>query len=335
MVDGRLFEYSWNMGDGSAVRHGDVVTHSYDRAGAQPYEVTLTVIDEDNDRVTLMVANISVLNPAPQIAPVSPITVKAGGKGDTKVEATDGTTSSSQLVYTLDPNAPEWVTLDGNTLRVEPGKGVTGATYMIAVTVTDELGAFSTAQVPVVVTKEDVESGITMGTLLGIMLVFLLIAIAVAVILSTRMGVGGGRPAKDKGIPARDKDYEDLYGDEPRRRKVRAVAKVASEQVEVAPPMEEAPPMPVPSVPDYAAAAEAAGYAVTEEEPETEPPLPSWMSSTKAEEVHLEEKVVEPPPATPPEWRAPAEPSPDQPYKFRRPPDGQQPAFKGAGRPRQ
>jgi hypothetical protein len=171
-----------------------------------------------------------------------------------------------------------------------------------------------------------------MGTLMGVMALFLVVAIVVAVIVSTRMGTGG-RPSKD--APAKEKEYDDLYGDEPRRRKVRPVAKVDIDKVEVTPSTEEVPSTGVPEAPGYAAAAAAAGYAVTEEEPEAEPPLPSWMSQTKADEVHLEEKVVEPPPATPPEWKAPSEPAPDQPYKFRRPTDGQQVTYKGVGRPKQ
>ncbi|UCC93524.1 MAG: PKD domain-containing protein, partial [Thermoplasmata archaeon] len=333
LVEDRLFDYTWSMGDGSAVRRGDTVTHSYAKAAATPYEVMLTVIDEDNDRVTVMVANISVLNPAPDISPVSPITVKAGKEGQTTVEAFDGTTAPGQLAFTLDPIAPEWASLTGNTLKVAPGKGVKGATYMIAVTVTDELGAATTTQVPVVVTQDEVESGIGMGTLLGVMALFLVLAVVLAVIITTRMG--GGTRASEKGIPPSEKEYDDLYGEEPRRRKVRAVAKVDSEHVEVEHPAETPEPASVAAVPDYKAAAAAAGYTVEEEEgPEDEPPLPSWMSSTKAEEVHLEEKVVDAPPATPPEWAAPSQPAEEQAYKFRRPPEGDQPLYKGVGRPR-
>jgi PKD repeat protein len=335
LLNARVFEFSWNLGDGSVVRHGDTVTHAYDRASNLPYEVTLVVIDEDNDRITVMVANISVLNPAPTIGSITPITVKAGGNGETKVEATDGTTPSAELTFTLDPNAPDWATMDGDSLKVSPGKGVAGATYMIAVTVTDGLGASSTAQIPVVVTKEEVDSGLGSGMLIGLMVVFMLVAIVVAVLVSTRMGagVGGGGSAKD--IPPREKEYDSLYGKEPSRRKVRPVAKVASEQVEVEPSVAETPSSSVPEVPDYATAAAAAGYSVVEEEPEAEPPLPSWMASTKVEEVHLEEKVVEPPPATPPEWQTSKEPAPAQPYKFSQPPSGKKVAFKGTGRPRQ
>jgi len=327
-----VVEFSWDLGDDSIVKKGDTITHSYDRAAAQPYEVWLTVIDEDNDRVTVMVANISVLNPPPVIEPVTPIDVKAGGKGETTVDASDGTTPKGELVYHLDPYAPDWVTLVGNILKAEPGKGVDGHTYLITVTVVDGLGASSQTQVPVVVVSEDVESGIGWGTLLITLVVFLLVAIVVAVLLSTRM-----RPKATKDIPPKDKDYDDLYGEEPRRRKVRPVAKVDSERIDLGVPSEVPSVAVEPPAPDYGAAAAVPEYAIPatpEPEPEAEPPLPSWMTPTKTEEVQLEEKVVEAPPATPSEWQAPSEPSADQPYKFRKPPPGQKPVFKGAGKPK-
>jgi len=331
LLASRMIEFSWDMGDGSFVRKGDTVTHVYDRAGAEPYQVTLTVIDEDNDRVTVMVANITVLNPSPVIMPVSPITVKAGGKGETTVEASDGTTPVAELVFELDPNAPDWVSLTGNTLRVEPGENVPGATYMIVVMVTDGLGVSSSTQVPVVVTTDAVESGVGWGSILGLMVVFLLIAIVVAVLVSTRMRPPGGAKKEPS---SKGTDYENLYGEEPRR-KVRAVAKVDTERVDVT---TEEPP-----VPDYvtsAAAASAAAYPTpSTPEPEPEPvvdaPLPSWMSSTKVEEVHLEERSVDPPPAIPPEWQATPDDPADQPYQFKKPPEGQKQTFKGAGGPKQ
>jgi hypothetical protein len=331
LAAGRLFDFSWAMGDGSTVLRGAKVEFAYPRAAARPYEVWLTVVDEDNDEVTVMVANITVLNPAPTISPVPPIEVRAGGKGETQVVASDATTSTEQLVFTLDPNAPEWVTLTGSTLRAEPGKGVDGATYLVTVTVADGLGASSSVQAAVVVTGETVESGVSMGTVLGLMLVFLLVAIVVAVLVATRMRPGARAP-KDR--PEKDSEYDKLYGEEPRRRRVRAVAKVESERVDVAPPVEEPEPAAVPPPPDYVAAAAAAGFEVEEDEPEGEPPLPSWMSSTRAQEVHLEERTVDAPPPTPPDWEGDRAPAQAPSYRFKRPPPDQEQAFRGAGRPR-
>lgn len=332
LVADRLFDFSWAMGDGSTVLRGEKVEFAYPRAAASPYEVWLTVVDEDNDEVTLMVANITVLNAAPTISPVPPIEVKAGGKGETQVVASDATTPTEQLVFTLDPNAPEWVTLVGNTLRAEPGKGVDGATYLVSVTVADGLGASSNVQAAVVVTGETADSGVSMSTVLGLMLLFLLIAIVVAVLVSTRMRPGGGAP---KERPGKDSEYDKLYGEEPKRRRVRAVAKVESERVDVATPVEEPAPAGVPPPPpDYVAAAAAAGFEVEEDEPEGEPPLPSWMASTKAQEVHLEERIVDAPPPTPPDWEADRAPAEGSPYRFKRPPPDQEQAYKGTGRPR-
>ncbi|MCK5415442.1 MAG: PKD domain-containing protein, partial [Thermoplasmata archaeon] len=275
----RMMEFSWDLGDGSIVKKGDSITHSYDRAAAQPYEVWLTVIDEDNDRVTVMAANISVLNPPPVIEPVTPIDVKAGKKGQTTIEALDGTTPQGELVYHLDPYAPDWVTLDDNILKAEPGKGVDGRTYLVTVTVVDGLGASSQTQIPVVVVSEEVEPGIGWGDLLGLLAVFLIVAIVVAVLVSTRM-----RPGATKDIPPKDKDYDDLYGEEPRRRKVRPVAKVASERIDLGVPSEEPSVAVEPPAPDYGAPAAVPEYAIPaapEPEPEAEPPLPSWMTPTK------------------------------------------------------
>ncbi len=331
LIASRLFDYSWAMGDGSTVLHGESVSFAYMRARELPYEVWLTVVDEDNDKVIVMVANITVLNPSPSISPVPPIVVKAGGKGETKVTASDATTPSDQLVFTLDPNAPDWVSMTGNTLFAEPGKGVDGATYMITVTVADGLGASSHAQVAVVVTAEAAESGVGMTSILGLMVVFLLVAIVVAVLVSTRMRPSAGVPKEE--APKGD-EYQKLYGEEPRRKKVRAVAPVESERVDVSAAYEPPSQPEVRPTPDYVAAAAAAGFEVEEDEPEGEPPLPSWMVSTKAEEVRLEERRVEAPPPPPPEWGAVPKPKVDSQYRYKRPPPGHETAYKGTGRPR-
>ncbi|NIP33356.1 MAG: hypothetical protein GWN18_00380, partial [Thermoplasmata archaeon] len=249
-----------------------------------------------------------------------------------KVEASDATTPEGDLVFTLGAGAPDWVTLDGNTLKAKPGKGVDAATYLVSVTVTDVLGEVSTAQVAVVVTAEAAESGVSMSTVLGLMVLFLLIAIVVAVLVSTRMRPAGPRKEEK---PSKGSEYDALYGgEEPRRRKVRPVAKVESEQVAVDYSSQPEAPPATPPTPDYVAAAAAAGFEVEEPDAEAEPPLPSWMSPGKAEEVHLEERTVAPPPATPPDWGTGPPPTTERRYGYRGPQQGDEPRFKGAGRPR-
>jgi hypothetical protein len=171
-----------------------------------------------------------------------------------------------------------------------------------------------------------------MTSVLGLMLLAIVIAVVLAVLIVGRMRPPGGAARKEE----RETDeYAKLYGEEPVRRKVRAVAKVDSEKVDVEPPVGDVPPTTVTPAPDYVAAAAAAGFEVEEPEETSEPPLPSWMSATKAGEVQLEEKAVEPPPATPPEWSAP--PAPEQAartYGYRKPEGDKQMAYKGAGRPK-
>ncbi len=334
LMASRLIEYSWDMGDGSAVLKGDTVSHAYSKAAFLPYTVQLTVVDEDNDRVTLMVANITVLNTSPQVSPIPPITVKAGGNGETTVTASDGTTPTAELVIELDPSAPDWLTLTGNKLRAEPGKGVEGATYLATVTVTDGLGASTSTQVAVVVTSEAGESGISMGTLLGVMVLFLIIAIVVAVLVSTRLRPPGGA-AREK--PSKGKEYEDLYGDEPPRRRVRAVAKVDTEKVDVATESPEALDFEAATSASLAAstaAADAQGAPSATGPPDGEPPLPSWMSSTKADEVQLDEKEVSRPPSAPEEWQSSGDDGSVQTYAYRKPTEGQTQSYKGAGGPK-
>lgn len=66
----------------------------------------------------------------------------------------------------------------------------------------------------------------------------------------------------------------------------------------------------------------------------SEPPLPSWMSSTKAEEVHLEEREVHRPPSVPEEWQSSSDDGSVQTYAYRKPTDGQGQSYKGAGGPK-
>ncbi|NIP33355.1 MAG: hypothetical protein GWN18_00375, partial [Thermoplasmata archaeon] len=56
LVEGRLIEYSWSLGDGITVLKGASVSFAYVRAAAAPYEVWLTVVDEDGDEVVVMAA---------------------------------------------------------------------------------------------------------------------------------------------------------------------------------------------------------------------------------------------------------------------------------------
>jgi PKD repeat protein len=336
LIADRNLEFTWNMGDGSPVRREGHTTHVYTKAALQSYEVWLTVIDEDDDRVEIMVANITVVNPAPEISPVEAITVKAGGKGETTIVAQDGTTPSSELTFTLGPNAPDWASLQGSKLSVAPGKGVDGATYMISVTVADELGAETTAQVPVVVTTEVEASGVSWSLFVGTLILGLLAILVLAILISLRMGAARG-PPKEKA--AEEGSYEDLYGDKKRRR-VRPVAKMEAEKVDVdygagAPeetldiPTPDLTPTPVPSP----------GATVPAKD-DAAPPLPSWMTPSEPKpeeegEFELEIKTVEAPPAIPSDWEMDPEPEPEDPYKFRRGPAGQKMGFKGAGKPRQ
>lgn len=334
LLDARNVECTWDMGDGSPVRRGLQVTHAYPRASAAPYEVWLTVVDEDDDRITIMVANVTVINPPPDISPVDPITVKAGGTGETDVDAQDATTTADKLVFQLGANAPDWVSMSGNRLKASPGKGIPAATYLVTVRVSDELGASSSTQVPVVVTaSEEATEGVGFGSVLSIALVLMLVAVVLAVIISTRLMPPGGRAEREE---APKGEYEALYG-EPKRRKARAVAKVEPGKVDVdygaeatagpAPSTYSAPPAP-----DL-------GVDGKYEEPQVASPLPSWMTSSgdatpTPGEVHLQERAVEPPPPAPSEWAASAEGPPGQSFKYRKPTQEEGARFKGAGRPR-
>lgn len=333
LVAGRVITFTWEFGDGTWA-NGAEVTHIYQRASDTPFTVELTVVDEDNDQTGPMTLYITVINLPPIISPPDPIIVKSGSRGETTIEAEDVTSVDEGLTYVLAGNAPDWASMEGNTLVVKPKDDIDPATYIITVRVIDVLGAESHTQVPVVITSEGTASGISWGQFFGILIPLLIIVLVVAVLISRRMGPSSKGPSKDDA--GGGSEYENLYG-EPTR-KVRAVSRVDTGKVDVEieptqeidpyyPPPVESPSV-VPEPPDY-------GTQPVAEEDAT--PMPSWMAPSEpvvAEEVQLPEREVEAPPASPPEWDRPEDASSDHPYKFRgaKPEEGAK--YRGAGPPK-
>lgn len=70
-ADGSVVSYAWNMGDGSAVKYGAIVQHSYSKVGT--FQATLTVTD---DKGATGIANYTV-TVADTIAPTAPSNLRA------------------------------------------------------------------------------------------------------------------------------------------------------------------------------------------------------------------------------------------------------------------
>jgi len=335
LLEGRVISYTWEFGDGTWA-NGAEVTHVYQKASDTPFTVMLTVIDEDNDQTGPLARNITVTNPPPIISPPDPIIVKSGSRGETTISAEDVTSADEELTYQLATNSPDWASMEGNKLVVEPGDDIDPATYMITVLVIDILGAESQTQVPVVIISEETVSGISWGQFLGVMIPLLIAVLVMAVIISGRRPPSSKDKTKD--AASGGSEYENLYG-EPTKRKVRPVAKVATEKVnvDIEPTKQIDPYYPPPDV-DSTEVPEPPSYAV-EPVDEDPTPKPSWMSPSEsepqsAEEVRLSEREVEAPPAAPPEWDRSGEPSSEHPYKFRGGKDDEGVKYRGAGPPK-
>jgi PKD repeat protein len=324
-IGGQIMDFSWQFGDGST-GNGPVVTHVYQRARALPYTVTLTVTDGDTDQAAPLSMNITVTNVPPVILPVEPIIVKRGGTKETQVSAEDATSLPGELDYLLGANAPDWATLDGNSLVVNPGQKVQPGTYLVPVRVVDVLGAESQVEVPVLVTAEEAVAGVTWGSFLMVLLPLLLLFLILAVMIAMRM-----RPPVEVPPPPRDapsSDYDSLF--EKPGKKAKPVAKVESERIDLDMADGDEPATTVAPEPAY-------HMAKPEPEPEETPPLPSWMSPTEAkptDEVQYEEREMKAPPEAPPEWQAPKEATPESSYKFRHPHPEKPVRYRGSGPPR-
>jgi PKD repeat protein len=316
----QTFQFRWQFGDG-ILRTGEMVHHSFNKAKSVPYEVILTVEDEDGD-VTILRGNVTVRNLPPFIEPVAPIVLGQGEEGFTEITARDLTTDN--LMTQLDPTAPDWVQLDGFKLIASPSRDVDAGTYLVPVHVYDSLNLSTVANVPVIVTARELEVGIGWGAFLGVLIPLLIVFLILAIIIATRWRPSG-RPSDD--IPSLEEEaseYEKFFKES--SKPVRPVRKVEPEKVSVDVDEEpEAPEEPTPVSPTPAYMEE------REEEEEKEPPIPSWMRPAEAEEaIEVEEHEVPSPPPAPPAWDAPRE-EPSR-YKFRQQPGGRK--FRGAGPPR-
>ncbi|WP_299490262.1 PKD domain-containing protein, partial [Acaryochloris sp. IP29b_bin.137] len=135
--------YTWDFGDGSPVRTGDSVDHTFTNNGE--YTVTLTVSDEDggssSETLTVTVANIA---PTVTLGPDQTIN--------------EGETLALSGAYTdpgsLDTHTVEWTLGDGTTItdtltptHIYQADGI----YSVTLTVTDSDGAAASASIMVTV----------------------------------------------------------------------------------------------------------------------------------------------------------------------------------------
>ena len=146
--DGNITKYAWNFGDGTIISQGRTTEfHTYEKPGT--YDASLTVTDNIGDSSTAnLLINVTNRNPVARIT-YTTLTVKAPGSltfnGDTSTDE-DGSIASynwsvSNTVVASTPNATINFTTQG--------------TYVVSLTVTDDLGATNTASISVNVTPPD------------------------------------------------------------------------------------------------------------------------------------------------------------------------------------
>ena len=139
--DGTIVSYDWNFGDGTVVPDaGATPSHAYTTASAPgtPYTVTLTVTDDGGLFASAATTATIALNTAPVADPNGPYT---GSVGTPVAFDGSGSTDDSNIV------SYAWDFGDTNT-----GSGATpshtyatAGTYNVALTVTDDSGAFNTS----------------------------------------------------------------------------------------------------------------------------------------------------------------------------------------------
>ena len=146
--DGSITKYAWNFGDGTSISQGRTTeSHTYAKPGT--YNASLTVTDNIGDSSTAnLLIDVTNRNPVARIT-YTTLTVKAPGSltfnGDTSTDE-DGSIASynwsvSNTVVASTPNATINFTTQG--------------TYVVSLTVTDDLGATNTASISVNVTPPD------------------------------------------------------------------------------------------------------------------------------------------------------------------------------------
>ena len=138
--DGKVVEWRWDFGDGSAAGAGQTVSHAYSHRGT--FNVTLTVVDDDGATAAATYA-VTIAD----VPPVARIT------GATSVRSGEQMSLSGTESYDLDGTITEY--------RWDFGDGLTGAgltmrhgyakigTYVVTLTVVDDAGLTSAAKVTV------------------------------------------------------------------------------------------------------------------------------------------------------------------------------------------
>nr|MBC8233529.1 PKD domain-containing protein [bacterium] len=150
--DGTIEPYNWDFGDGETAE-GDKVTHTYAAAGE--YTVTLTVTDDQDAtgtaEIKVTITEAAVVENQPPVAVIAGgvvITVEMGASIDFDGSAStdaDGTIASYN-----------WDFGDGNVAEGDNATHTYAAAgeYTVTLTVTDDQGAPSTAEIKVTVVEE-------------------------------------------------------------------------------------------------------------------------------------------------------------------------------------
>ena len=152
--DGRVVEWRWDFGDGSAMGSGQTVNHAYARRGT--FNVTLTVVDDDGASAAAS-RTVTVTN----VAPVARIT------GAALVHSGEQVSLSGTTSYDLDGTITEyrWDFGDGQT-GVGPTmhhQYVKIGTYAVVLTVVDDGGLASTTGVTVLVLNRAPHAKVTVS----------------------------------------------------------------------------------------------------------------------------------------------------------------------------
>jgi PKD repeat protein len=152
--DGKVVEWRWDFGDGSATGSGQTVNHAYARRGT--FNVTLTVVDDDGATAAAS-WTVTVTN----VAPVARIT------GAALVHSGEQVSLSGTTSYDLDGTITEY--------RWDFGDGATGVgptmhhqyakigAYVVSLTVEDDGGLTSTVEVTVQVLNQAPHAKVTVS----------------------------------------------------------------------------------------------------------------------------------------------------------------------------
>jgi hypothetical protein len=139
-----ITSYSWNFGDNTSILTGASVVHSFTAAGT--YQVTLTIINDQNAMASTTQSVVAVAVAAPTASfNFSPTTIHKG-IDTVQFNAAASTAAPGHRIVQYDWNFGDGST-DSKTVATTthlytatPGIGTTANSYVVTLTVTDDVG---------------------------------------------------------------------------------------------------------------------------------------------------------------------------------------------------